>query len=129
VLSGCGETVGDRGLSGGLLGAGTGAAIGAAAGNAGLGALVGGLGGAAIGALTSPDQLNLGPPPWRQASVRSECVRWSPTTGRCVRTAQVYTRVGADNADWIASCRQRYRSFDPATGTYLGYDGYRHYCT
>jgi len=30
--------------------------------------------------------------------------------------------------DWIVSCKQRYRSFDPASGTYLGYDGYRHDC-
>jgi hypothetical protein len=27
------------------------------------------------------------------------------------------------------SCSQRYRSFDPASGTYLGYDGQRHPCT
>lgn len=29
---------------------------------------------------------------------------------------------------WIAYCARRYRSFDPYTGTYLGYDGLRHYC-
>lgn len=27
-----------------------------------------------------------------------------------------------------AYCAQRYRSFDPASGTYLGYDGLRHPC-
>ncbi len=27
-----------------------------------------------------------------------------------------------------AYCAQRYRSYDPATGTYLGYDGVRHPC-
>lgn len=26
------------------------------------------------------------------------------------------------------SCAQRYHSFDPATGTYLGFDGQRHPC-
>ncbi|KJC56600.1 hypothetical protein UP10_33450 [Bradyrhizobium sp. LTSPM299] len=26
------------------------------------------------------------------------------------------------------SCAQRYRSYDPASGTYLGYDGRRHPC-
>ena len=26
------------------------------------------------------------------------------------------------------SCAMRYRSYDPATGTYLGYDGIRHPC-
>ena len=27
-----------------------------------------------------------------------------------------------------AYCAQRYRSYDPYSGTYLGYDGYRHPC-
>ena len=27
-----------------------------------------------------------------------------------------------------ASCAQRYRSYDPASGTFLGYDGVRHMC-
>jgi hypothetical protein len=26
------------------------------------------------------------------------------------------------------SCAERFRSFDPATGTYLGFDGNRHPC-
>lgn len=30
--------------------------------------------------------------------------------------------------NWIAYCSSRYRSFDPASGTYLGFDGNRHYC-
>jgi osmotically inducible lipoprotein OsmB len=196
VLSGCGTMPGDRAVSGGLLGAGTGAAIGAIAGEAGLGALSGGLFGLAVGALTSPELLNLGPPPWRQTSngaactassssgacatkedvhiaqsnanqavttsnqavttanealttahtaasdaqaalhrsgqtVRVECVRWSPATGECVRTAPRYATVArADTvtANWIVSCARRFRSFDPASGTYLGYDGHRHAC-
>jgi BA14K-like protein len=28
----------------------------------------------------------------------------------------------------VAYCEQRFRSYDPATGTYLGYDGIRHSC-
>jgi hypothetical protein len=31
-------------------------------------------------------------------------------------------------ADADAYCSQRYRSYDPASGTYLGYDGMRHPC-
>jgi hypothetical protein len=27
------------------------------------------------------------------------------------------------------SCESRYRSYNPATGTYLGYDGHHHYCS
>jgi hypothetical protein len=38
------------------------------------------------------------------------------------RTAYVTTE------DWVAACARRYRSFDPESGTYLGYDGYRHAC-
>jgi len=30
--------------------------------------------------------------------------------------------------DAISYCMQRFRSFDPASGTYLGYDGQRHPC-
>lgn len=29
------------------------------------------------------------------------------------------------HVDW---CRARYRSYNPQTDTFLGYDGYRHYC-
>jgi hypothetical protein len=28
----------------------------------------------------------------------------------------------------VAYCSQRFRSYDPRSGTYLGYDGYRHPC-
>jgi hypothetical protein len=28
----------------------------------------------------------------------------------------------------IAYCMQRFKSYDPRSGTYLGYDGYRHPC-
>jgi predicted lipid-binding transport protein (Tim44 family) len=71
ILSACGTSTGDRGLSGGLLGAGTGATIGALAGSAGTGALWGGLGGAAIGMLTSPDMINLGKPIWNRSASSS----------------------------------------------------------
>jgi len=29
---------------------------------------------------------------------------------------------------WLNWCARRYRSFDRRSGTYLGYDGFRHYC-
>jgi hypothetical protein len=32
------------------------------------------------------------------------------------------------NLAWLRYCSARYRTFDPVSGTYLGYDGYRHYC-
>ncbi len=30
--------------------------------------------------------------------------------------------------DAVGYCMQTYRSYDPRSGTYLGYDGYRHPC-
>ena len=35
---------------------------------------------------------------------------------------------GAGSGDDDAYCAQRFRSYDPASGTYLGYDGLRHHC-
>jgi hypothetical protein len=35
---------------------------------------------------------------------------------------------GYDDGDAVAYCRSRFRSYDPASGTYLGYDGLRHPC-
>lgn len=54
ALAACGDTPGQRAVSGGLLGAGTGAAIGSFSGNAGTGALIGGAVGAVGGAATTP---------------------------------------------------------------------------
>ncbi len=33
-----------------------------------------------------------------------------------------------DGGGSIAYCEQTYRSYDPSSGTYLGYDGFRHSC-
>jgi hypothetical protein len=66
VLGACGNTAGDRALSGGAIGAGAGLAVGAVTGATLLqGAVVGGALGAATGALTNSDQVNLGRPAWR----------------------------------------------------------------
>jgi hypothetical protein len=40
-------------------------------------------------------------------------------------TVAVVPDSGGDSS---AYCAQRYRSYDPASGTYLGYDGLRHPC-
>ncbi len=66
LLAACGQSRGDRALSGAGLGAAGGAAVGAVAGGSPLaGAAIGGLAGAAAGALTSPNDINLGRPAWR----------------------------------------------------------------
>jgi Ca2+/Na+ antiporter len=66
TLAACGNTTGDRALSGAAIGAGTGLAVGAVTGATLLqGAVVGGALGAAAGALTDNRQINLGRPLWR----------------------------------------------------------------
>jgi hypothetical protein len=34
----------------------------------------------------------------------------------------------SNNGGSVAYCEQTYRSYDPASGSYLGYDGFRHPC-
>jgi len=64
-LAACGETTGDRAMSGAGIGAGVGLLGGALAGSPLTGALVGGVLGAGAGVLTSPGQVDLGRPAWR----------------------------------------------------------------
>jgi len=66
AVAGCGNSQGDRALSGGMLGAGAGAAVGAITGGSlATGALVGGALGAVGGAVTKGKDVNLGKPAWR----------------------------------------------------------------
>lgn len=64
-LAACGNTVGDRALSGGAIGAGAGAIGGLLLGSPATGAAVGGALGAAAGAVTDNSQIDLGKPVWR----------------------------------------------------------------
>ena len=63
-LAACGNTTGDRAISGGAIGAGAGAVAGALVGAPLAGAALGGAAGAATGGLTKPSQVDLGKPVW-----------------------------------------------------------------
>lgn len=66
MLAACGETAGDRALSGAGIGAGAGMLGAAMTGGSGTtGALVGGAAGAAAGGLTKQKDVDLGKPWWR----------------------------------------------------------------
>lgn len=65
ALAACGNTTGDRALSGAGIGAGVGLVGGALVGAPVEGALIGGAVGAGTGAITSPNQVYLGKPAWR----------------------------------------------------------------
>jgi len=58
--------------------------------------------------------------------------RPTPAAGRDARTPVMLGSGGPstpmDSVANGASCAQRYRSFDPASGTFLGNDGRRHEC-
>ncbi|MEJ0045042.1 MAG: YMGG-like glycine zipper-containing protein [Rhodospirillales bacterium] len=62
-LAACGDSPGERALTGGAIGAGTGAIIGGVAGGPATGALIGGAVGAVGGAATTRRQVDLGPAP------------------------------------------------------------------
>jgi osmotically inducible lipoprotein OsmB len=64
VLGACGNTTGDRALSGAGIGAGVGAVGGLLLGAPVQGALIGGAVGAGAGALTDKHQVDLGDPIW-----------------------------------------------------------------
>lgn len=69
MLSGCGQTVGDRGLSGAGIGAGAGAIVGAVTGLSILeGVAIGAVAGGLTGALTDAEFFNLGDPIWATSS-------------------------------------------------------------
>lgn len=58
---------------------------------------------------------------------------WSPAlgglaAGAIIGGAIASSQAQAANADAVAYCSQRFKSYDPASGTYLGYDGNRHAC-
>jgi uncharacterized membrane protein len=58
---------------------------------------------------------------------------WGPAigglaAGAIIGGAIANSQAQARGADADAYCSQRFRSYDPASGTYLGYDGDRHPC-
>ena len=64
-LAACGDTKGDRAMSGAALGGAAGLGVGALTGSPLTGAALGAAGGAATGALTDKDQIDLGKPVWK----------------------------------------------------------------
>lgn len=66
LLAACGSDEPDRAQGGAATGAATGAAVGLVGGPVGVvvGGLIGGAAGATTGAVTSPQAVDLGPPPW-----------------------------------------------------------------
>ena len=64
--------------------------------------------GAIVATALAPREVYVAPPPPRYAPVAYGPQPWSP--------------------DWYSYCYSRYRSFNPNTGTFVGYDGYERFC-
>jgi len=114
-------------LGGAIIGGGLGAIIGGAAGG-GRGAAIGAVIGATTGAVIASQGQRRGDY-WYYDN---GCYVQQPD-GSYVVVAPRYCAV-AEAAppppppDAVAWCARRYRSYDPASGTFLGLDGYRHPC-
>jgi hypothetical protein len=86
-------------------------------------ALLGGVAGFAVGTLFgsavsqpryyAPAPVYVAPPPPRAYYYEAVPVYYAPAPW---------------TPDWYAYCARKYQSFDPRSGTYLGFDGYRHIC-
>jgi hypothetical protein len=105
ALFGCGTTTEERALSGGALGAAGGAVIGALTGSWALGTVLGAATGVAAGALTTPEQIDVGKPIWKSSAGER-----STSGGTAVRSIQAdLARLGYDPgpADGVAGPKTR----------------------
>ena len=74
-----------------------------------LGAGLIGLGiGAIVGSVLTPREVYVAPPPAYYGPVAYGPPAWTP--------------------EWYSYCSYRYRSFNPSTGYFVGYDGFPHFC-
>jgi len=116
-------------LGGAILGGAAGAIIGGIAGG-GRGAAIGAGIGAATGAIIAAEgqRRRGGYYYWRNGCyVQQPGVGWVRVSSDYCGPVD-YQPAPAVAGDPVAYCMQRFRSYDPASGTYLGFDGLRHPC-
>ena len=124
-------------VGGALLGGAAGAILGGALGGgrgAAAGAIIGGASGAIIG---SQGQARAGGYSWYNGGCYvQEPGGWVAVSPRYCGVAEyapppppepVYSEAPAPG-DAVAYCMQKYRSYDPASGTFMGFDGIRRPC-
>ena len=79
------------------------------------------LGAIAAGALSEPEPVYRPVYDERRPVARPRPVRPYAETIR-------YQSLEPWSPDWFRYCEDRYRTFDPRTGTFVGYDGQEHFC-
>ena len=67
-----------------------------------------------------------GRPVYREPVYRERLYREGPVRGTYARTYA--TGLEPWSPEWYDYCESRYRSFNPRTGTFTGYDGVRRFC-
>lgn len=68
-------------------------------------------------------------PVYREPVVRPRPYRgYYVAEPRAVYARPAYASIEPWSPGWYRYCESRYRSFDPRTGTFMGYDGVRHFC-
>jgi hypothetical protein len=65
---------------------------------------------------------------YREPVRRPRPVRPYPVPEVIYADGQDYGAIEPWTRDWYAYCSARYRSFEPRSGTYTGYDGIRRFC-
>ncbi len=99
AVSACGYNRDDRVSGGAAAGAATGAAIGLVGGPPGViaGAAIGGIAGGVTGAATTPDEVNLGAPPWSERRGRgARSARAGASSGAVMETQRALAARGFD---------------------------------
>ena len=121
-------------LGGAILGGAAGAIIGGVAGG-GRGAAIGAGIGAATGAIIASEgqRRRGGYYYWHRGCYIHRPYGWVRVSSRYCEPDEYYEprrvyRAPPDERDAVEYCMRRYRSYDPRSGTYVGYDGYRHPC-
>ena len=69
--------------------------------------------GAIVGSALTPREVYVAPPPPAPAPAYYGPASYGPPPW---------------TPDWYSYCYSLYRSFNPSTGTFVGYDGYEHFC-
>ncbi len=91
-------------------------------------ALVGGAVGFAFGTIFGSATARPAPPPRYYPGTVYVAPPPPPPPVVVYQPAPVYYAPEPWTPEWYAYCGQKYGSFDARSGTYLGYDGYRHMC-
>jgi peptidoglycan hydrolase-like protein with peptidoglycan-binding domain len=119
ALAGCGDTTGDRAVTGAGMGAAGGAIIGAITPmSVGTGALIGAAVGGAAGALTDKSQINLGDSPWSKKSSSSAAAAPASSSVRAVQSdlAALGYNPGPIDGKTGAQTRAAVREYQQANG-------------